>query len=342
MKINKFITALSLGAIVMGFSSCKNGEIDFPDSDSGTTAYFAYQYPIRTLILGNVETYDNTSDNEGRFTIYGTSGGSYNGINAKITVKVDESLIDGLKFEDGTNVTMMPADYYTISGATLDYAGQFRGGVEIKLTDKFFADPEAMNLKYVIPVVMTDFTGVDSVLRGEPLDASKATPRQDLESWNILAKDYTIFAVNYINKYTATYLRRGVDKLGDSTIVRHKAFIEKDEVVTTTTKAMNKISMVIGNIVKDSVPVDCELVLTFNDNGECTIESPTAGFTVSGTGKYVQGDAKKAWGNKDRDALYLDYTLTLGTDVYKTKDTLVWRDRGTAPSIREYKPTYSK
>ena len=154
MKMNRIISILSVGVVALAFASCKNDEQKFPDYDGGTTAYFAYQYPIRTLILGNVETYDNTSDKDGRFTIYATCGGSYEGLNAKIKVSVDESLTEGLYFEDGTPVKPMPKDYYDLSGKELDYKGGFRGGVEVKLNDKFFNDTASLKNTYVIPLVM--------------------------------------------------------------------------------------------------------------------------------------------------------------------------------------------
>ena len=150
MKINKLISAFSLGVLAVAFTSCRNADKSFPDYDGVTTAYFAYQYPIRTLILGNVETYDNTSDNEWRFTIYGTCGGSYSGLNAKIDVKIDESLTEGLYFEDGTKVKPMPKEYYTRSGDVLDYAGGFRGGIEFQLNEKFFNDTLSIANNYVI------------------------------------------------------------------------------------------------------------------------------------------------------------------------------------------------
>jgi len=34
-----------------------------------------------------------------------------------------------------------------------------------------------------------------------------------------------------------------------------------------------------------------------------------------------------SWGNKDRDALYLDYTVDFGIRKYATKDTLVMQTR---------------
>ena len=51
-----------------------------------------------------------------------------------------------------------------------------------------------------------------------------------------------------------------------------------------------------------------------------------------------------AWGNKDRDVLYLDYTINFKQDDvhYATKDTLVWRDRGTVAGVRSFKPVYKE
>ena len=54
------------------------------------------------------------------------------------------------------------------------------------------------------------------------------------------------------------------------------------------------------------------LLLTFDGSGNCTITSDTEGVTATGSGKYVVDGDKKSWGNEDRDALYLDYTLNFG------------------------------
>lgn len=72
---------------------------------------------------------------------------------------------------------------------------------------------------------------------------------------------------------------------------------------------------------------NCNLILSFNDNNECTLSTDTPGCTVSGSGKYVEKGEKNSFNNKDRDVLYLDYTVDLGSTVYATKDTLVMRDR---------------
>lgn len=534
MKMNRIISVLSIGAVAVAFSACHNSEQTFPDYDGGTTAYFSYQYPIRTMILGNVETYDNTNDNEGRFTIYSTFGGSYEGINAKIDIKIDESLTEGLTFEDGTKVKPLPKDYYNydeVNGSVLDYAGGFRGGVEIKLDkEKFFNDPLAVSNNYVIPVVMGEnFSGVDHIYRGTPVVEGSSPLRQDLAKWDVAPKDYTLFCVNYINEYTATYLRRGKDNfdklkfkevtetvtgddmciaihagpkkeqvwdnqfwidavtpfaendvftltmdvkatkeaksgtqvhegpgsykanLGEITFTtewktvtitgtvssgqagghsiafnlseiadsndyyidnvsfilnnvemmsngrcdnvasanyytkeRHtdsegaivssafeptgktqtvtnvyqvpdgyeKAtanrhcgdFIENGDVVYTTTKSRNQIVVPISTTEIAGVPTTCELLLTF-DGDDCTIVSNNEDLCkASGTGKYVKNGAPLAWGNKDRDVLYLDYTIDFKQDDvhYDTKDTLVWRDRGSVAGIQTYKPVYKE
>ena len=53
---------------------------------------------------------------------------------------------------------------------------------------------------------------------------------------------------------------------------------------------------------------------------------------ISGSGSYVNDGDKNSWGNKDRDALYLNYTIDfsgVGVNLqYSTMDTLVVRDRG--------------
>ena len=515
MKMSNVKSMLCVGALAVGFAACESAEQNFPDYDGGTTAYFAYQYPIRTLILGNVETYDNTSDNEGRFTIYGTFGGSYSGINAKINVSVDESLTKNLYFEDGTEVKAMPRDYYELSGDVLDYGGGFRGGVEVKLNEKFFNDPLSVSNTYVIPMVMGDFSGVDKINRGTPMKEGTSPLRQDPTKWDPTPKDYTLFCVNYINEKTATYLRRGADEydklkfedkvVGEESCIvihatakktnpwdnqfwinvdhnfaadeeytlsmkikatadaksstqvhidpssykanfgevnfttnwapfttsgkfaanqagghsiafnlneiaeandyyfddvsfvidgveyitnikcdnvdsenffskvddgainksefeispiierinlgyskatanRHGQFVEKDEVVSTTSKSRNEVVLPISTTEVADVNTPCELVLTFNGD-DCTIKSNNEALcTASGTGKYVKDGAPKAWGNKDRDVLYLDYTIDFKQDNvhYATKDTLVWRDRGSAASIRTFKPVYKE
>ena len=47
-----------------------------------------------------------------------------------------------------------------------------------------------------------------------------------------------------------------------------------------------------------------------------------------------------AWGQKDRDGLYLDYTVNFGEKTYAVKDTLVSRSREVVAET--FAPTYKK
>ena len=119
MKLKKYIYGVALGTMALACSSCYNADHEFPDYEGGTTAYFAYQFPVRTLVLGN-DIYDNTLDNAHKCQIWSTMGGAYGGRDAYVDVVVDESLCDNLYFVDeGGNpaapVLPMPSSYYNLS-----------------------------------------------------------------------------------------------------------------------------------------------------------------------------------------------------------------------------------
>ena len=81
MKLKNYIYGVALGTLSLTLASCYNADKEFPDYQDGTTAYFAYQYPIRTLVLGN-DIYDNTLDNAHKCRIWSTMGGAYGGRDA--------------------------------------------------------------------------------------------------------------------------------------------------------------------------------------------------------------------------------------------------------------------
>ncbi|MDP4188871.1 MAG: DUF5627 domain-containing protein, partial [Bacteroidota bacterium] len=57
---------------------------------------------------------------------------------------------------------------------------------------------------------------------------------------------------------------------------------------------------------------------------------------ITGTGKFSK-DADE-WGNEKRDAIYLNYQFSNGTNTYSATDTLVVRDR--AVVMETYTPAY--
>ena len=111
----KKITFLSMILFLL-FISCKNDSNSFPDF-AYTTVYFPYQSPVRTVELGTDYMYDNSGDNAHNVLIEATMGGVYtNTKNITITVAVDNTLCNNLKFGSATGalVLPMPANYYTL------------------------------------------------------------------------------------------------------------------------------------------------------------------------------------------------------------------------------------
>jgi len=106
----------------------------------------------------------------------------------------------------------MPQNYYTLSSNQITIpAGKVNGSIEVQLTDAFFNDPLAIKLGYVIPVRLLGSADVDTILHGK---AAVANPDPRVAGdWEITPKDFTMFAVKYVNKYHGNYLHRGANIL---------------------------------------------------------------------------------------------------------------------------------
>ena len=348
MKLKKYIYGVALGALALTVTSCYNKDKDFPDYENGTKAYFAYQNPIRTLILGN-DIYDNSLDNDHKCRIWATMGGAYGGRDAVVNVIIDESLCENLYFlDDGgyerAKVLPLPHDYYNyddVKNATINYNGDSRGYLEIQFTDKFFQDAKATSndTTYVIPVRMTGVTGIDALLSGTPNTANPV--RQNAKDWTVLPMDYTLYCVRYMNPWQGKYIRRGVDMVtengGEATKVVRKDFsiynsdIERyskmdpsnpvnqnDEICGIKTINMKKAVFPVS-IKTSGASIPCNLILTFDGN-TCTISTDDENVTATGTGEFVpKGTAMSQykdyqWGTIEgnpvqRDILRLSYNI---------------------------------
>lgn len=316
--------------------SCENSDWDFSDYKT-QTVYFAEQYPVRTITLGE-DIFDTSLDNEWKCQIMATTGGVYKAnSNVTIDIAVDNSMCDGLDFANsgGRDIIGMPTNYYTLaSNRIVIPKGKLIGGVEVQLTDDFFADPQAIRNTYVIPVRMTNVLNADSILSG----ASGATePRRGVSGdWAIAPKDYVFYAIKYVNPWHGYYLRRGIENVtGEVTasIVRHKKYVEDDEVQLLTTRSLSEVEYPVIVKDKNGNNITCTLILAFDENGGCTISSGSQAYTATGTGKFASKAEKKAWGDKDRDALYLNYSMNLNTMQVNSTDTLVLRNRGIAMEL---------
>jgi hypothetical protein len=312
-------------------AGCENREVTFPDFPY-TTGYFPYQYPVRTLVLGDY-IYDNTNDNNHKFLISAAMGGVYKNSQDRVfTIAVDNSLCDQAKFAStGQPIYPLPANYYKLSSDNqlVIPAGELNGNIEVQLTDAFFDDSLAVKLAYVLPVRIKQATNLDSVLVGKS-SLTKPDPRI-VSNWNVVPRDFTMFAVKYVNPYHGTYFHRGRSMLSDAggktleSATYHEQFVEKNELWTLSTKSKNQVA-VEGVIRAKAVTGKMNMLLTFNGDN-CTIQgSAGTGAVVTGTGKFV--DDADEWGNKKRDAIHMTYQFTQAGNKYTATDTLVVRDRG--------------
>lgn len=359
MKLKKNIYGVTLGALSLTCASCYNSESEFPDYEGGTTAYFAYQNPVRTLILGN-DIYDNTLDNEHKCRIWATMGGAYHGRDAVVDIVVDESLCDNLYYtnefgEVAAPVRPMPKEYYSLSGNTIPYNGDSRGYVEVQFTDAFFNDPKAIENTYVIPLLMTNVKGIDHILTGK-LREGLSPIRTNTDNWEVLAKDYVLYCVKYMNPWQGKYIRRGVDNVTEKgvtkTIVRKDFSLvnsdlehykenpvnQYDEVCGISTKNMTQAIFPVS-FKTSGASVPCNLILTFDGN-KCTVSTDDENVTATGSGEFIVKGTEKPeykdylWGNNNgkpvqRDILRLAYSVSFADkDIQvSTTDTLVVQTR---------------
>lgn len=352
MKLQNCLIALLAMSTSMSFVSCENGDVDFPDYEGGTTVYFSYQYPVRTLVLG-ADEYDTSMDKQHKCYIESTMGGAYGGRDVVLDVKVDPTLCNNLKFADGSAVQAMPESYYSLADNQILYNGEQFGKLEVSFTDAFFADPASAKNTYVIPLVIENMVGADNVLRGE-FDKelySSAPIRTDAEAWKVKPQDYVLYCVKYKSKYDAYWSRSGKYTVAGNTIEHPNPanFAETkgeffDPVIdgedcNTVTLALDKVSYHVKYEV-EGVNIECDLILTFDGSNKCTITTNTAGVTVTGEGQYTENGAKLAWGNKDRDIIKLNYNLTNATGSISVDDQLVWKRSGV--SVEEFSPSYVK
>ncbi|WP_298878589.1 DUF5627 domain-containing protein [uncultured Polaribacter sp.] len=333
MKIKQII----IFVFAITLMSCENQENSFPDFGS-TSVYFPFQTPIRTLIQGKYDLGNNDNDNLGRFEIGVIMSGVYeNTKDRKVGFELAPELIDAAALGvDTVNVKVLPSSYYTIeqtSPVTIP-AGSTKGRIPVQLNDAFFDDPlsfaEFGETHYVIPLKITDYSGLDSLLTGVSVVDNPIRIRD--EDWSSLPKDYTLFGIKFINKYEGIYLRRGEDKVvgtsqtvvtktstgdivesGDieningSTVYR-AANVVQDDPTKVTTSGKNK-GIYTNNVNRPGIVSSTvlSLQLVFNDNEEITITNSDVNspFIVTGTGRFLEdGDE---WGGENRDVIYLEY-----------------------------------
>lgn len=318
------------------FASCENFDVDHPDFDY-TSGFFPYQYPVRTLVLGDY-IYDNSNDNNHKFVISVAMGGVYENKKDRVfNFEVDNDLCDKVLFESsGDTIKAMPQSYYTLSSNNqiVIPKGKFNGGIEVQLTDAFFADPLAVTGGYVIPLQLTGSSDVDRILVGSS-GSQDADPRV-AGQWSELPKDFTMFAVKYINEYHGTYFHYGRSVVKDAlgTVIEDTTYeakyVEQNETSKLVTTGRYQVS-INTFLHSDIMGGNVDMLLTFDGNN-CSVTAPEGSiYSISGTGVFKP--KAYTWGNKDRDGIELNFTVSDGTNTYEGTDVLVVRDRGVVMEV---------
>ncbi len=323
---------------------CHNFNTDFPDY-TYTTGYFPYQFPVRTLVLGN-DVYPNDNDNAGKFVISAAMGGVYqNKVDRVINFKVDESLCNGVAFANGDVIKALPRSYYTLSDENKITIpkGEYNGGITVQLTEAFFNDPDAIKNTYVVPLVMTGTSDLDSLLVGLP--AVPSADRRFSNEWTIEPKDFTMFGIKYITELHGNWFHYGSASItmkdGTKETVEYKVPDDFNHdvtgnehvMLTTTGRHTSTMKQALKGTLMKLTPT-----LVFTHNGEnVTISAPAgADYQVSGSGTYKldTSSAYNRFSNKDRYVVTYTFTLTdAAGNVYKATDYLVQRDRAVVREV---------
>ena len=336
MNMKKYIFPV-LALAALSLASCENAEKEFPDFEGGVSVFFPYQTPIRTIMLGSpVEaSLNNDLDNAHKFVIYAAQGGAYKTKDINVSIAVDNSLCNNLTFDGGAAVTPMPESYYSLSSTNITNFSNYMGGVEVSLTDAFFADPKSIGTTYVIPIVMKSQTGADRILEGEweGMNDSIATPkptvRTDASLWKVAPMDYTLYCVRYVNPWEAYYLVKGSN-----------ADILKCDIVQVTTASLSSCNYTIlidgGKKVNVKTDTSVAVDLTLNFSGDnCTVMQ---GGNNIGSGSYAKAVEDVAPNLAKRDVLKLSYTV----NGVKVDEELVMQRRGDfAGTVKEFTAVYN-
>lgn len=325
--------------LATGLFACKNFEIDHPDFDY-TSGFFPYQFPVRTLVLGDY-IYDNSNDNAHKFIVSVAMGGVYeNKKNRTFQFEIDDNLCSNILFTaNGDPIKALPRSYYTLSSSnTITIPkGKMNGGVEVQLTDAFFNDPLAIKNTYVVPLRLKSSNDVDTILVGSSPNPA-ADPRIAAQ-WEVAPKNFTMFAVKFINEYHGNYFHYGSSKVKDAAGAEVESntysekYVEQNDVALLTTTGRYQVS-VTSSFKGSKMAGNYSMLLTFSGNN-CTISAaPGSAYTITGTGTFES--KKYSWGNKQRDGIVLNYTVSNATNSYVASEVLVARDR--AVVMETYNP----
>ena len=213
--------------------------------------------------------------------------------------------------------------------------GSFAGKIRIDLTDAFFNDPKSVNLKYVLPLIINpDPVSKDSVLVGKPAVANPSRTKRSDWLGGLTPKDYTLFAVNYTNKYHGVYFVYGLEQVYNAagTLVTSKPYNARPVIENNVTTILSTLSLSESLLTRLGANVNnplYQMKLKYNTDKTVSLSSVKGGYVVTGSGSYLEPANGVVWGQQGHKTVFLDYNFKDATgQVHRCKDTLVYRSSG--------------
>lgn len=366
MKKSVIFASLTLLLI----TACTNTPNDFPDF-TNQAVYFPYQYPVRTLVLGESKI-DNSIDLQHAFNIGVCIGGMYeNSQDRTVSFGLAPQYLrylNAFQITDPngtlTTVKIMPSNYYslvtTADSTIVIPKGSFSGLLRVNLTDAFFNDPDSYKTTYVIPLKIRSAS--NDILEGVPALSLQQNPYPNpflSSDWKsgYIPMNFTLFAVKYINPWHGTYFYRGKQyKNGVLESTYRNVDQELNATASVATSSYTKSLLKrMGTFVTATNVLKMTFAPDVNGIGDITLSSADGSLlTVTGSGKYYKSstdfakDDSNAWllnpvtGKKTPHlTMTLDYTVTgiSAGNTYHFTDTLVMRDNSmTFQTFSPYSP----
>lgn len=296
---------LFLASLLVFVTSCYE---DYVRDFDHTGAFIAYQYDLRTFVLGEGEQFKVT---------VALAGTMQNDKDRNVELALDPTLLDGaltnLKDAGKTSaayvskeitaanlsaVTLLPETHYTVEGLNglCIKKGNHTATITLRATDEMKNDPKVFAPYYAVAYRIQS-ADVDQLVEG---------------------KDYAVIAVKCENRFFGTWSRTteivSYDAAGQEIsrdLSEQSLADEKCYTLSTVDAVTVKSDRCAG--------VTGEMILAFNGN-DITISSSDG--TVAGTGSF---DGSKLLQNRK---LNLEYTVTVGDGTRKeVKETLYFRNR---------------
>lgn len=260
----------------------------YEDDYEYTTAYFASQRPLRTVI----------ADRDMTVKVGAAIGGKREvDKNDWVEFTIDPDLLIG------TGLTLLPQEYYSLSNPnTFKVSNEALSvaDVTINFTDAFYSDPKSTEVYYALPFKITN-SSLDKILE---------------------EKETSIVALKYISTYHGTYYAKGklheLNALGE--IVDTKIYENKDlsQNITRVIKTLSKNTLEREGVADFTVVSVEKVKMILNANHTVTVETADGGLNIAdGSGTYDE--------TKEKLEISLKYCFNKAGKKYEVEETLIRR-----------------